>query len=321
LATESVAGCRLEGGRCRLVILPMPELPEITLYIDALERRVVGRTLERIRVQSVSLLRTWDPPLQVAEGRTVLAMRRIGKRIVFVLEGDLFLVLHLMISGRLRWWPRGTAVPRKGAHAAFDFADGTLLLTEAASHKRATLHVVRGEAALAALDPGGIEPLQATPAAFRAALTRENHTLKRALTDPSIVSGIGNAHSDEILLVARLSPLKRTTQLSDEEHGRLHAAVVESLTRFTERLRAEVGEGFPEKVTAFHPAMRLHGRFGQPCPQCGSPIQRIVHGEHETNYCATCQTEGRRLKDRALSKLLGEDWPRTLEELERPRQT
>jgi formamidopyrimidine-DNA glycosylase len=295
----------------------MPELPEISLYLHALEPRIVGRPLLKARVRSISLLRTWDPPLSAAEGRRVIGLRRVGKRIVWEMDDALFLVFHLMISGRLKWRKAGAEVPKKGAHAAFDFPEGTLLLTEAATHKRASLHVVRGEEALAALDPGGVEPLEAGPEAFRAALTRENHTLKRALTDPRILSGIGNAHSDEILLEARLSPLKRTAQLSDAELERLYEATRRSLAEWTERLREEAGERFPEKVTAFHPAMRVHGRFGEPCPACGSPIQRIVHGEHETNYCPTCQTEGRLLKDRALSRLLGEDWPRTLDELER----
>ena len=295
----------------------MPELPEIAVYVEALERRIGGRVLEKVRLRSASLLRTWDPPLAAVEGRRVVGLRRVGKRVVWQMEDDLFLVFHLMIAGRFRWRKKGAAVPKKGAHGAFDFPDGTLLLTEAATHKRASLHVVRGEDALAALDPGGVEPLEASLDEFAAALRRENHTLKRALTDPRILSGIGNAHSDEILLDARLSPLKRTAQLSDAEMERLWAATRASLTAWTERLRGEVGEGFPEKVTAFHPAMRVHGRFGQPCPVCGAPIQRIVHGEHETNYCPGCQTEGRLLKDRALSRLLREDWPRTLEELER----
>jgi formamidopyrimidine-DNA glycosylase len=295
----------------------VPELPEIELYLGALRPRIEGRVLERARVRSASLLRTWDPPLSAVEGRTVLGVRRLGKRIVWEMEDELFVVLHLMIAGRLRWKKRGAEIPKKGAHAAFDFPDGTLLLTEAATHKRASLHVVRGEEALAGLDPGGVEPLEASAAEFRAALTRESHTLKRALTDPRIFSGIGNAHSDEILLLARLSPLKRTAQLTDEEIDRLRAATRDSLTEWTERLRAELGAAFPDRVTAFHPAMRVHGRYGQPCPVCGSPIQRIVYGEHETNYCATCQTEGRLLKDRALSRLLREDWPRTPDELER----
>ncbi|HEX7051217.1 MAG TPA: DNA-formamidopyrimidine glycosylase family protein [Longimicrobiales bacterium] len=294
----------------------MPELPEITVYLDALERRILGRPLERVRLRSPSLLRSYDPPLSAVEGRRVLGLRRIGKRIVWQLEDDLFLVLHLMIAGRLRWKKKGAPVPKKGAHAAFDFPDGTLLLTEAATHKRARLHVVRGEEALAALDPGGLEPLDADPDAFRAALTRENHTLKRALTDPRLLSGIGNAHSDEILLDARLSPLKRTHQLNDDELRRLYDATRASLAAWIERLRAETGDAFPEKVTAFHPAMKVHGRFRQPCPNCGTAIQRIVHGEHEVNYCPRCQTGGRLMRDRALSKLLREDWPATIDEWE-----
>lgn len=295
----------------------MPELPEVVVYIEALERRIVGQPIEGVRVRSASLLRTWDPPLSAIEGRAVRGLRRIGKRIVWELDDDLFVVIHLMIAGRLRWRKKGTAVPKKGAHAAFDFPEGTLLLTEAATHKRATLHIIRGEAGLAELDPGGVEPLEVDLDTFRAALTRENHTLKRALTDPRLFSGIGNAHSDEILLDARLSPLKRTAQLTAEETERLYEATRASLRAWTERLSAEVGDAFPEKVTAFHPAMKVHGRFREPCPVCGTPIQRIVHGEHETNYCPKCQTGGRLLKDRALSRLLREDWPRTLDELER----
>lgn len=295
----------------------MPELPEVVVYIEALERRIVDQPIEGVRVRTVSLLRTWHPPLSAIEGRTVRGLRRLGKRIVWELDGDLFVVIHLMIAGRLRWRKKGAAVPKKGAHAAFDFPDGTLLLTEAATHKRASLHIVRGEAGLAELDPGGVEPLEIDLDTFRAALTRGNHTLKRALTDPRLFSGIGNAHSDEILLDARLSPLKRTTQLTPEETERLYVATRASLRAWTERLRAEVGDAFPEKVTAFHPAMKAHGRFREPCPVCGTPIQRIVYGERETNYCPTCQTGGRLLKDRALSRLLREDWPRTLDELER----
>jgi formamidopyrimidine-DNA glycosylase len=294
----------------------MPELPEIELYLEALRAHIVGKPLERATLRSPSLLRTWDPPISAVQGREVLAVRRLGKRIVWEMEGDLFVVIHLMISGRLKWRKKGTVVPKKGAHAAFDFPDGTLLLTEAASRKRASLHVVVGEEGLAALDPGGIEPLEATVEEFSAALKRENHTLKRSLTDPRILSGIGNAHSDEILLRARLSPLKRTAQLNDEETSRLYEATRSSLVEWTDLLKAEAGSRFPEKITAFHPSMAVHGRYGQPCPVCGSPIQRIVHGEHETNYCARCQTGGRLLHDRAMSKLLKEDWPRTLEELE-----
>jgi formamidopyrimidine-DNA glycosylase len=295
----------------------MPELPEITVYVEALERRIVGRLLEKVRLRSVSLLRTWDPPIAAVEGRVVTGVRRLGKRIVWVMEEDLFLVIHLMIAGRLRWKNVGAAVPKKGMHAAFDFPNGTLLLTEAATHKRAALHLVRGEAGVATLDPGGVEPLEVGLEEFARAITRERHTLKRALTDPRIISGIGNAHSDEILHAARLSPTRRTGQLDHAELARLHETTRASLLEWTDRLRAELGDRFPEKVTAFHPAMNVHGRFGEPCPVCGSPIQRIVRGEHETNYCPGCQTGGRILKDRALSKLLGEDWPRTLEELER----
>ena len=294
----------------------MPELPEIELYLSALSPRIVGQTLEKIRLRSVSLLRTWEPRISEAEGKQVVGLRRVGKRVVIGLEDDLFLVFHLMISGRFRWKPRGAPIPKKGAHAAFDFPDGTLLLTEVATHKRASLHLVRGEEGLASLDPGGVDPLQSSLEEFRSALTRENHTLKRALTDPRLFSGIGNAHSDEILLDAALSPLKRTAQLTEDEVQRLHDSTRRSLTEWTELLREEAGDRFPEKVTAFHPRMKAHGRFGKPCPRCGAPIQRIVHGEHETNYCPACQTEGRVLKDRALSRLLGDDWPRTLDELE-----
>jgi formamidopyrimidine-DNA glycosylase len=291
----------------------MPELPEINLYLHALEPRIVGRTLEKVRLRSVSLLRTWDPPLRAVEGLTVRELRRVGKRIVWGMDDDLFLVFHLMISGRLRWRKPGAAIPAKGTHAAFDFAEGTLLLTEASTQKRASLHVVRGEASLEALDPGGVDPLSVSLEEFTAALTRENHTLKRALADPRILSGIGNAHSDEILHRAGFSPFRRTAGMPDADVEQLYHAIRDSLTEWTARLRGEVGEAFPEKVTAFHPAMRAHGKFGKPCPVCGTPIQRIVYGEHETNYCPTCQTEGRLLKDRALSRLLGDDWPRVLE--------
>lgn len=284
--------------------------------MEALERLVADRVLLGIRLRSPSLLRTWDPPLSAAEGRRVLGFRRLGKRVVWELEDELFLVVHLMVTGRFHWRKAGAAVPRKNAHAGFDFEHGTLLLTEAGTKKKATLHVVRGEEGLAALDPGGLEPLEADLEAFAAALLRENRTLKRALTDPRILSGIGNAHSDEILLEAGLSPVQRTRNLSDAEVERLFQATRTGLTAWTERLREEVGEGFPTKVTAFHPAMAAHGRFGEPCPRCGTPIQRIVYGERETNYCPTCQTGGKLLADRALSRLLREDWPKTLEELE-----
>jgi formamidopyrimidine-DNA glycosylase len=294
----------------------MPELPEITAYLEGLRRTVVGRPLQRVRLRSPSLLRTWDPPLSSVEGRRVEGVRRLGKRVVWQMEGGSFLVFHLMISGRFHWRKRGAAVPKKGAHAAFDFADGTLLLTEQATRKRASLHVVAGEAALAELDPGGLEVMDASLAAFREAITRENRTLKRALTDPRVLAGIGNAHSDEILLFARLSPLQLTRNLTEEESARLYDEARRSLAEWTERLREEFGDGFPEKITAFHPAMGAHGKYGQPCPVCGAPIQRIRYADRETNYCAACQTEGKVLADRGLSRLLGDDWPRTLEELE-----
>jgi formamidopyrimidine-DNA glycosylase len=294
----------------------VPELPDVVVYLEALERRVLGEPLARVRLASPFLLRSVAPPLREAEGRRVVGLRRLGKRLVIGLDGGLFLVLHLMIAGRLRWRPRGTAVPRKNGLAAFDFPAGTLLLTEAGSKKRASLHLVAGEAALAAHDPGGLEVLDADLAAFAATLGRENHTLKRALTDPHLLAGIGNAYSDEILHRARLSPFKQTSQLSGEEMARLFRAARETLGDWLERTRREVGEGFPEKVTAFREGMAVHGRFRQPCPVCGSPVQRLVYAGNEANYCPTCQTGGRLLADRALSRLLKADWPRTLEELE-----
>jgi len=299
----------------------MPELPDVTVYVEALERHVSGRVLERARLASVSLLRSVEPPLTAAEGRRVLGASRLGKRIVLSLEGELHLVFHLMIAGRLRWKKRGAAIPAKRAHAAFDFENGTLLLTEASTKKRATLHLVQGAEGLAAHDPGGLEVLGADLAAFREALTRESHTLKRALTDPALFSGIGNAYSDEILHRARLSPLKLSLRLSDAEAAALFEATRAVLSEWTERLRREVGEGFPEKVTAYRPGMAVHGRYREPCPDCGAPVQRIVHGESEFNYCARCQTGGRLLADRALSRLLREDWPRTLDELEARRRS
>jgi formamidopyrimidine-DNA glycosylase len=294
----------------------MPELPEITAYVEGLGRTLQGRTLERIRLRSPSLLRTWEPPLSAAEGRRVSGFRRLGKRVCWEMEGDLFLVFHLMIGGRFHWRTPGAAVPKKGAHGAFDFEHGTLLLTEQATHKRASLHVLQGTAALAALDPGGLEVPEATQEEFRRALTRENRTLKRALTDPRVLSGIGNAHSDEILLFAGLSPLQLTRNLTPAEMERLHDVTRRSLSEWTERLRREFGGRFPEKITAFHPAMAAHGKYGEPCPVCGSPIQRIRYADRETNYCPGCQTGGKVLADRGLSRLLGADWPRTLEELE-----
>ncbi len=297
----------------------MPELPDVTVYLESLAPRVVGRRLDRVRLRSPFLLRTVEPPLASVFGTTVRGLRRIGKRIVLAMEDDRFVVLHLMIAGRLRWRPAGSAVPGKLGLAAFDFSDGTLLLTEASSRKRAALHVIAGETALAALDPGGLEPLEADLPSFRTAVQRECHTLKRTLTDPRLLSGIGNAYGDEILHRAKLSPVRMTDQLGDEELARLHVAVRDTLTDFTERIRREVGDGFPDKVTAFRDDMAVHGRFGKPCPVCGSAVQRIAHADNETNYCPTCQTGGKLLADRALSRLLKQDWPRTLEELEERR--
>jgi formamidopyrimidine-DNA glycosylase len=294
----------------------MPELPEITAYLEAFERTIRGHPIERIRLQSPSLLRTWDPPVSAAEGLTVRALSRLGKRVVWELDSELFMVFHLMLTGRFKWAKAGVSVPRKRAHGAIDFAHGSVLLTEQSTQKRASLHVLRGREALAALDPGGLEVLDASLEEFAAALGRENRTLKRALTDPRVLSGVGNAHSDEILLFAKLSPLQQTQRLSTEELRRLYEVTRASLTEWTERLRTEFGDRFPEKITAFHPAMAAHGKYGQPCPVCGSPIQRIKYANNETNYCATCQTGGKLLADRGMSRLLGEDWPRTLEELE-----
>jgi formamidopyrimidine-DNA glycosylase len=284
--------------------------------VKALERFLGGRILERVRLRSPSLLRTFDPPLSAATGRRVLAFRRLAKRVVWEMEDELFLVFHLMISGRFHWRKPGAALQRKLAHAAFDFEHGTLLLTEAATRKRASLHLVRGEGALVQLDPGGLEPLEASLAEFRGALLSENRTLKRALTDPRIFAGIGNAHSDEILLEAGLSPVRLTRQLDSSEIERLWRATRQKLDSWSRRLLEETGDAFPEKVSAFHPAMAAHGKYGQPCPRCGTAIQRIVFADRETNYCPTCQTGGKLLADRALSRLLREDWPRTLEEME-----
>ena len=298
----------------------MPELPDVELYLFALRPRIVGNRIERVRLATPFLLRSVDPPLEAAKGRTVTGLRRIGKRIVWEIEGKLFLVFHLMIAGRFKWREAGIAVPRKVGLAAFDFAGGTLLLTEAATQKRASLHVVGSEDTLSSFDPGGLEPMTSSVDTFATALQKESHTLKRALTDPHIFSGIGNAYSDEILHRAKLSPFKLTRQLAPAEIGLLHTATLETLAEWTERLRAQAGDRFPEKVTAFHDEMAVHGRFGQPCPRCGTPVQRIVHGEHEVNYCPECQTEGRLLADRALSKLLKDDWPKTLDEMERRRR-
>jgi formamidopyrimidine-DNA glycosylase len=294
----------------------MPELPDVTVYIEALSERVLNQPIQRIRIGSPFIVRSFDPRISAAEGKTVLALRRVGKRIVFDLEDDLFLIVHLMIAGRFHWKPKGAKIARKYGQAAFDFANGTLLLTEAGTKKRASIYLVRGEAALREHDPGGLEVLDANISSFREALTRENHTLKRTLTDPHIFSGIGNAYSDEILHRARLSPIRMTQRLTDSEIEKLYRAVRESLAEWVERLRKERGSGFPEKVTAFRPDMAVHGKYGKPCPVCGSPVQRIVHAENETNYCARCQTGGKLLADRSLYRLLKEDWPRNLEELE-----
>jgi len=294
----------------------VPELPEITAYVEAFERTILGHPIERVRLQSPSLLRTWDPPVSALEGLRVRGLSRIGKRVVWELEDDVFVVFHLMLTGRFKWAKTGAAVPRKRAHGAFDFPHGTVLLTEQSTQKRASLHVIRGREALMTLDPGGLEVLDATLEQFNAALTRENRTLKRALTDPRVFSGIGNAHSDEILLFARLSPLQHTSRLSQDEIARLSEVTRRSLREWIERLRSEFGDRFPDKITAFHPAMAAHGKFGEPCPVCGSPIQRIKYANSETNYCAICQTGGKLLADRGMSRLLGEDWPKTLEELE-----
>ena len=297
----------------------MPELPDVVVYIESLQSRVVGKLLQRIRLASPFLLRSVQPTIRDVENTRVLGLRRLGKRIVFCLERELFLILHLMIAGRLHWKPAGSRIPGKLGLAAFDFPDGTLTLTEAGTKKRAALHIARGENTLLRHDPGGLEVLEADAGEFRAALTRENHTLKRALTDPRIFSGIGNAYSDEILHRAQLSPLKRTDQLREDEIARLHRAARQTLVEWTQRLREEAGERFPEKVTAFREGMAVHGRYRLPCPVCGAPVQRIVYAENETNYCPTCQTGGRLLADRSLSRLLRDDWPRTLEELEEVR--
>ncbi|MGA7282830.1 MAG: DNA-formamidopyrimidine glycosylase family protein [Acidimicrobiia bacterium] len=294
----------------------MPELPDITVYIEALERRVLGETLRGVRVASPAVLRTYDPPFDAAAGSAVKAIHRVGKRIVFEFEAGTFMVIHLMVAGRLRWETPGKAIPKKVGLAALDFDPGSLILTEQGTKKRAGIWVVGSWDEVARLDRGGVEPLEIDDAEFGKALKGENRTLKRALTDPRIFSGIGNAYSDEILWRAKLSPVKRTGQLSDDEVRKLHEAVVGSLTEWTGRLRDEVGEGWPSKVTAFRDDMAVHGKYGVPCPRCGSKVQRIVYASNETNYCATCQTNGKLLADRSLSRLLKDDWPKTLEELE-----
>jgi formamidopyrimidine-DNA glycosylase len=327
----------------------MPELPDISAYIKALEARILGKTLEKVRVTSPFLLRTVDPPLEAAEGRRVMAIRRIGKRIAIgvdrlerrgpeahatagweaggtlssgatdslgATDSSIWLVIHLMIAGRLHWKAKGAKVGGRQNLAAFDFEAGTLTLTEAGSKRRASLHVVRGEKGLVGIDPGGVEVFETDLAGFRAALGAENRTLKRALTDPRLISGVGNAYSDEILHAARLSPVTLTSRLTDEDWERLFAATRETLSAWMERLGRRAEAGFPEGVTAFRPEMAVHGRFGKPCPRCGSAVQRIRYADNETNYCATCQTGGKVLADRSLSRLLGADWPRTLDELE-----
>jgi formamidopyrimidine-DNA glycosylase len=293
----------------------MPELPDVTVYLEALERFVVGRKLDRIRIASPFVLRSYEPPLDSIAGKTVRGVRRIGKRIVFSFDDSLFVVIHLMIAGRLHWKPVGQKSAGKGTLAAFDFENGTLFFTEAGSKKRASLALMRGEAALLSADPGGIDPIHATASQFAAALRSENHTLKRALTDPRLFSGIGNAYSDEILHAAGLSPLKLTRTLTDEEANRLAEATRATLRSWTDILRQEAGSGFPERVTAFRDGMAVHGRYGKPCPVCGSPVQRIVYSENECNYCARCQTGGKMLADRSLSRLLKDDWPKSIDDL------
>jgi formamidopyrimidine-DNA glycosylase len=294
----------------------MPELPDISAYLSALEERIVGQPLEHVRIASAFLLRTAQPPVTDAEGHRVRELRKIGKRIAIGLDNDVWLVLHLMIAGRLHWQPRGAKLAGRNKLAAFDFPNGSLVLTEAGTKRRASLHVLKGEQALQSADPGGIDVFAGDLPAFRAALTLENRTLKRALTDPRILSGIGNAYSDEILHAAQLSPVTLTSKLTPEEWNRLFAATRDTLRLWIDRLRAESRANFPEKVTAFRAEMAVHGRYGKPCPRCGAPVQRIRYADNETNYCAKCQTGGRVLADRALSKLLGKDWPRTLDELE-----
>jgi Formamidopyrimidine-DNA glycosylase len=293
----------------------MPELPDITVYREALERHIAGRTLERVRIAKPFVLRSFDPPVSEAEGRRVTGISRIGKRLVISLEGDLHLVIHLMIAGRLRWLEPGAKGPGRIGLASFDFDSGTLVLTEAGTKRRASIALVKGQAALEAIDRGGLEVMSAELGSFADRLRRENHTLKRSLTDPRLFSGIGNAYSDEILHRARLSPVKQTRRMTDEEIESLFIATKSVLTEWTERLRAECGAGFPGKVTAFHDEMAVHGKFGQPCPECGTPVQRIRYADNETNYCPRCQTGGKLLADRALSRLLKQDWPKSIDDV------
>jgi formamidopyrimidine-DNA glycosylase len=294
----------------------MPELPDILLYMDALRPRILNQTLDRVRLASPFVVRSVVPPITSINGKRVVALRRLGKQIVAVFEQDLYLVIHLMIAGRLKWKESGSKIPGKVGLAAFDFPSGTLLLTEAGTKRRASIHLVQGEANLSGFDRGALEVMTASVEDFRAVLTRENHTVKRSLTDPRLFSGIGNAYSDEILHRARLSPMKLTSKLNADEIGRLYEATKSTLVEWIERLQRQAGTEFPSKVTAFRPEMAVHGRYGQPCPTCGSPVQRIVYAENECNYCPTCQTDGRLLADRALSRLLKQDWPRSLDEFE-----
>lgn len=294
----------------------MPELPDIVVYIEALERRVLGRQVRGVRIASPAVLRTYAPPFDAPVGSRVKDLHRVGKRIVFEFEDALYLVIHLMVAGRLRWETPAKAIPKKVGLAAVDFDEGSLILTEQGTRKRAGIWLLRGWEGVAALDRGGVEPLEVSADEFGNALRSENRTLKRALTDPRIFSGIGNAFSDEILWQAQMSPVKRTAQVSDEEASRLHEAVVGSLTSWTQRLRDEVGDDWPKKVTAFRPDMAVHGKYGEPCPRCGTAVQRIVYASNETNYCAVCQTGGKLLADRSLSRLLKDDWPKSIEDLE-----
>ena len=298
----------------------MPELPDVSIYVERLQAQIAGRELLKVRLRSIFLLRSVDPPLVMVEGSRVTGVRRMGKRIVIALQGELFLLFHLMVAGRLRWRRQGATIPKSNGLAAFDFENGTLLVTEASKKKRASLHVVKGEDALASFEYGGVEVFDVAPEEFRDALSKENYTLKRALTDPRITSGIGNSYSYEILFAARLSPFKQTRMLSDDEFARLYRATVETLTHWIEKLRMDLGDSFPEKVSAFREGMAVHGRYREPCPVCGAPIQRIVYAENGSNYCARCHTGGRLLADRALSRLLKANWPKTLDELEGQRR-
>ena len=293
----------------------MPELPDVTVYVELIAAKTVGRTIDRVRVASPFVVRSVDPPVSAAEGKTVRDVRRIGKRIAIGLDDDIWVVIHLMIVGRFRWLSPGAKIPGRLGLAAFDFENGTLLLTEAGTRRRASITLVRGQEALDAIDRGGVEPLEIDEATFADQLKKENHTLKRSFTDPTLFSGIGNAYSDEIFHRARISPIKLTSRLTDEEISRLYSATRDVLVEWTNRLRSEAGGEFPKKVTAFHDEMAVHGRYGKPCPVCGSPVQRIRYASNETNYCARCQTEGRLLADRALSRLLKQDWPKSIDEL------